>query len=365
MTSATAAHAAAAIQPRPPRDQIRDRAGRAAQWHRLRRGLEACAYAAERARTGVAVAGSVASSNVPPMSVSLSVFELQVLEQIVELSKAATNKPVSYSAVLEALPEGTELREMNVHVRSLADANFVHLDERYAGAWLAQPTDAGRAAWAEIYELRSSPRTRRRQMRDDYLIWLYDQHEDGSSPTSDDFLNTGAHYVGAPYTQEDLERTGEWLLERGLIKGPTGWQRPDPIRPQITAKGQLYVEEGKSVHESPESVGAATYNTTINGPAMLAQNSQYVTQNQNINAWKDDARSFAEAVAHLASILPDSSELAVKASELHQEVDDAARPNRVRELVDTIVRALGSGAGGALGGALVTQAGAVLASLPM
>jgi hypothetical protein len=299
------------------------------------------------------------------MTVSLSTFELQVLEQIVELSASNGNEPVSYSAVLEALPAGTELREMNTHVRALATANYVHLDERYAGAWLAQPTDTGKAALTEIRQLRSSARNRRRQMRDDYLIWLYDQDESGSSPTADDFLESGAHFLGTPYTQDDLERTGEWLLERGFIKGPTAWQRPDPIRPQITAKGQLYVEEEKSVHESPTDVGAATFNNTFHAPAVLAQNSQHVTQTQNINDWKDDARSFAEAVAQLAAILPDNPSLAIPASELQHEVDNAARPSRVRELVDTIVKALGSGAGGALGGALVTHGAAVLASLPL
>lgn len=290
---------------------------------------------------------------------------LLTLGRIVQLSDVAGNEAVSNNAVLEASPEGTDRRELREDLKALDNHGYVNVDERFNGAWLARPTSSGRVAWAELEASRNSPRDRRRQMRDEYLIWLYNQQENGLSPTANDFLTTGASFLGLAYIQEDLERTGEWLLERGFIKGPKVWQRPDPIRPQITAKGQLYVEEERSVHESPASVGSTTFHNTINGPAMLAQNNQHVAQTQNVNAWKDDARTLADAVEQLAQLLPDGTQLVESATELRAEVEGDARPTRVRELIDSIIKALGTGAGGALGGALVTQGVAILGSLPL
>jgi hypothetical protein len=289
---------------------------------------------------------------------------LLTLGRIVQLFDAADQEPVSNSAVLEASPKGTDSRELREDLQALDTDGYVDVDERFNGAWLVKPTSSGRTAWAKVEASRDSPRDRRRQMRDEFLIWLYNEQENGLTPTAEDFLSTGTSFMGLAYTQEDLERTGEWLLERGFIRGPGAWGRPYPIHPEVTAKGQLYVEEERSVHESPASAGSTTFHNTINGPAMLAQNSQHVTQTQNVNAWKDDARSLADAVEQLALVIPDGTNLAGPATELRAEIDGDSRPTRVRELVDSIVKALSTGAGGALGGALGTQAATLLGSLP-
>jgi hypothetical protein len=289
---------------------------------------------------------------------------LLTLGRIVRLSDAASEQPVSNYAVLEASPTGTESRDLREDLRALDADGHVVVDERFNGAWAVKPTNSGRAAWVQFEASRNSPRDRRRQMRDEFLVWLYDELENGLAPTAEDFLGSDPSFMGLAYTQEDLARTAEWLLERGFIKGPGAWGRPYPIHPQLTAKGQLYVEEERSVHESPASVGSTTFHNTVNGPAMLAQNSQHVTQTQNVNAWKDDARSLADAVLQLAQVIPDSEHLAGPATELRAEIDGDARPTRVRELVDSIVKALSTGAGGALGGALVTQAATLLGALP-
>jgi hypothetical protein len=309
---------------------------------------------------------SEATSSVPNMGLPTgneltSIFTLGV---VVELTNAAGGDAVSHTAVLESSRAGVEARQLREDLLALAARGLVELDERFNGVWLARPTSSGRLVWAEIETSRNSARDRRRRMRDEYLIWLYDQDADGLSPTSDEYLSAGGSYLGRAYDQDDLERTGQWLLESGFIKGPLVWQRPDPIRPQITAKGRLYVEEERSVHESPKSVGSTNFHNTINGPAVLAQNSQHVTQTQNVKGWEDNARSFSAAVNQLAQVLVDS-ELKETAEALRAELDGAARPSRARDLVDNIMKALGSGAGGALGGVLATQGVAVLGSLPL
>ena len=299
---------------------------------------------------------------------NMDVRRLSTLGEIVRFCDA-DGAPVSHATLLEASPEGTDRRQLREEVDALADLGYVDLDERFNGAWLARPTSSGRQAWAELKALRNSIRDRRGQMRDDYLLWVYNQHEEGLSPVADAFLESGALFLGMPFTQEDLERTGEWLLDHGFVKGPKVWQRPDAIRPTITAKGQLYVEEGRSVHDPATSVGSSTtFQTTVNGPAVLAQNSQHVQQTQILNGWQNDARGLADALDQLVSLIVDErnrAEVAASASDLRAEVDGAARPERVREITDGITKALGTGAGGALGTALIQQAFALLGSLPL
>lgn len=287
-----------------------------------------------------------------------------VLGRVLGLSEAAGGVAVSHAAVIDASGD-VDAAALHEAVRALDEKQYVRIDERFSGAWLATPTSAGRRAWDEFEQARQSPRARRRHMRDEYLMWLYDQHEDGRSPTADEFLDSGAAFQGSAYTLEDLERTGEWLLEREFIKGPMVWGRADPIRPQITAKGEYYVEGNHSVHETPAVAGNTTFNNTIHGPAMLAQNSDNITQTQNINGWKDDALSLADAVLQLAATMPENAKLADIAVALKDEVQSEGRPAKVREFVDNLAKALATGAGGALGGMLVTQAGALVASLPL
>jgi len=289
---------------------------------------------------------------------------LLTLGLIVELSSESAGQPVNHREVLDGSPAGLDAPALSAHVHALAESGYVVLDERASGAWLVRPRASGLNAWRDLDGRRKTPRERRRRMRDDYLIWLYDQHEEGKSPSADSYLETGANFLGLLYTQEDLELTGEWLKERNFIRGPGVWGRPDPLRPQLTAKGTMYVEEGLSVHETPASAGSTSYHNVIHGSAIVAQNSQNVTQTQNINTWKDQARELADAVAQLAQLTPSDGDLSKVAVDLREEIDGDADPGHVRVFVDNLVKALGTGVGGALGGALMAQAAAVLSVLP-
>ncbi len=133
-------------------------------------------------------------------------------------------------------PEHGAADELRQRVRELEGAGLLLVDWRYSGGWSARPSAQGRDAWAALETARGNKRARRRQMRDEYLGWVVDQDEAGASPTSDDFLTTGASYLGMPYTQEDLEQTGKWLREGRFIEGPMADQRPDPLRPSPTRK---------------------------------------------------------------------------------------------------------------------------------
>lgn len=114
---------------------------------------------------------------------NMDVRRLSTLGEIVRFCDA-DGAPVSHATLLEASPEGTDRRQLREEVDALADLGYVDLDERFNGAWLARPTSSGRQAWAELKALRNSIRDRRGQMRDDYLLWVYNQHEEGLSPVA-------------------------------------------------------------------------------------------------------------------------------------------------------------------------------------
>lgn len=201
-------------------------------------------------------------------------------------------------------------------------------------------------------------------MRDEYLVWLYDQYENGKTPNADLYLQSGANFLGYPYTQSDLQLTGEWLKEQGFIRGGGSWGRPGPLYPELTAKGKMYVEKGFSVHETPSVAGSTSYQNIIHGSAIVAQNSHHVSQTQLVNEWKAQANSLADAVSQLAQLTPDDSELSNLAIALREEIEGDADTSRVRGFLDNLVKSLGTGVGGALGGAVMAQATALLGALP-
>ncbi|MBT2501225.1 hypothetical protein [Curtobacterium sp. ISL-83] len=207
-------------------------------------------------------------------------------------------------------------------------------------------------------------------MRDEYLVWVVDRHDAGASPTGDDFLPTGANYLGMPYTQDDLEQTGNWLYEGRFIKGPIADQRPDPLRPSPTAKGRWIVGQGKSVNEptNDATAGGSTYTDHFHTPANVAQGSSDVHQTINIG-WQDQARELVDEIsARLDRVENDQTreELAAGVEELRVEVDGQARPTVVRGIVTKlgIAIAIGTAMASELGTELTQHAFQLLGQLP-
>lgn len=205
-------------------------------------------------------------------------------------------------------------------------------------------------------------------MRDEYLVWVVDQNDAGTAPTVDDYLPTGASYLGMPYTQEDLEQTGKWLFDGRFIKGPMVNQRPDRIRPEPTAKGRWYVEEGKSVNEpaNEEAPSGSSVTNNFHGPTNVAQNSRDVQQTINIG-WQDQARELVDEIARRLEHVESEqarSELAAAVDELRVEVDGQARPSAVRGIVTKLGLAIGTAMAGELGSELTQHAFQLLSQLP-
>ncbi|MGA1813874.1 hypothetical protein VH571_15940 [Frondihabitans sp. 4ASC-45] len=254
-------------------------------------------------------------------------------------------------------------------IRALEAADLIVVDWRFNGGWSAKPTGAGRDAWAALDTARNDRRARRFQLRDVYLSWVVDQDDDGASPVPEQFFESGATYLGVPYTQDDLERTGEYLFDHGYIKGPRADQRPDPLRPLPTAKGRYTVEQGISVNApAPRDAAPAgdTYNNHFNGPTNVAQGSHDVQQTINIT-WQDQARNFVDEISGRLDRIEDEqvrAELTSATDELRAEVNGEARPNQVRAVVSKIAMALGTAAASEVGTDVMQHALQLVGVLP-
>lgn len=270
--------------------------------------------------------------------------------------------------VLGAQPERAAMDELRARVRELEGFGYLIVDWRLAGGWVARPTADGLDAWAALHTAQNNLRARRRMMRDEYLVWVVDQEDAGILPTSDGFLETGASYLGMPYTQNDLEQTGKWLYEGRFITGPMADQSAGPLRPKPTAKGRWVVEEGRSVNEptNEETPSGSNVTNNFHAPTNVAQNSHHVQQTINIG-WQDQAREFVDEISSRLDHVENEqarAELAAAVEELRAEVNGQARPNAVRTMVSKLGLAIGTAMAGELGSELTQHAIQLLGQLP-
>jgi hypothetical protein len=232
--------------------------------------------------------------------------------------------------------------------------------------WLARPTRAGRDAWEEFAVLRGDWLGRQRALRNQYLRWVYDVTHDGRYPQPGEFLRSGAHYLGASYTEEDEDRAAVWLKERGFIRGAGAWGHPAPIHPEITAKGEDYVENDRDVHVEPRAV-AGGETTNFNGPTQIAYAGRDAHMVQNNQGYADEARQLAQALQQLATGVGgvQGEALTAVARDLEEEAGGEVSPGRLRALAAAAQQLLVGGAAGALGNIVSDQFATFIASLPL
>jgi hypothetical protein len=281
--------------------------------------------------------------------------QLDVLGKIIgALDGFSSSHSVSAHALLPEAADHDATSALRDEIRGLEAAELISVDWRFSGGWLAKPTSSGRDAWAALDTARNNRRARRLQLRDLYLTWVVDQDDDGASPVPEQFFDTGATYLGTPYTAEDVERAGEYLLENGYIKGQAAWQYKGPLRPVPTAKGRYTVEQGISVNApAPRDAAPAghTFNNHFNGPTNVAQGSHDVQQTINVT-WQDQARSFVDELSGRLDRIEDEqvrAELNTATEELRAEVEGDAHPHKVRAVVTKIALALGTAAASEVG----------------
>lgn len=134
-----------------------------------------------------------------------------------------------------------------------------------------------------------------------------------------------------------LIQAGARLAARGFIEGPDLDQLLDPLRARPTVKGEDYVESGKDVHEQASSLGSTRY--SIHGDVQIAHNNQNVMQVQSSNSVRQDTRACGVLQQVIPAMAPNSKDqFAQLAAELRVESTCAARPSRLRETCDSILK---------------------------
>lgn len=306
--------------------------------------------------------------NSQPSWTPARVRQLQILSAICELSVTDAPGNVPFAALAERLVAEADLGNVSLtdQLKVLADESELTLDLRLGGVVAAaRLLPAALAAVEEFATARASLPLRRAQLRDDYLRWLYDQIEVlDASPTPDQYLKESPSYLGAAYTEKDLEKVGEWLATNGFIEGQAAWQYSGPLRPTLKAKGIYTVENDRSTND-PAPGSAQTFNTTVNGPANIAQASTNVRQVQNFE-WKAQGFQLIDAIEQAVPTVSAGivAELIEQLSVARAELTSATDASRLRVALNAIAGFLGQTGAGALGGILTLQIAEFLAKLP-
>jgi hypothetical protein len=247
------------------------------------------------------VTGMTAELSMTPTRVR----QLRILSALKELSAGDISNDVPVASLVERLASEPDLGDVGLtdQLKVLADEGTLGLDLRLGGVVAAARLLPPAHSEIEQFEAaRQSLPPRRRQLRDDYLRWLYAQIEvHDASPTPHQYLQESPTYLGIPYSEKDLEKVGEWLVTNGFIEGPAAWQYAGPLRPTLTTKGSFTVENGRLTND-PAPTNAQTFNTTVNGSANIAQASSNVQQIQNIE-WKADGLRLIDAIEQAGQTL--------------------------------------------------------------
>jgi hypothetical protein len=109
-------------------------------------------------------------------------------------------------------------------------------------------------------------RRRAKEIQDAMLNWLYDEHVSGGRVMDiRDFLNTAKnHYLGDPYSPEELSRASKWLFAEDYIDG--FWAGSgELLSPSIRTKGMRVIETEQSVNKALISAGVTVTEVNISG----------------------------------------------------------------------------------------------------
>lgn len=236
---------------------------------------------------------------------------------------------------------------------------YITYDDRGVG----RITPLGVSTAQDFEQKRNDAQARRVKLRDLFLRWLYTETQinDAHMPSVDNFLSTDAHYLGTPFTQDDLNKALEWLKDNEFISGIGSWGRAI-LRGTITTKGISVVERNRSVMDSETT--SIVNNTTVHGPANIANQSpgthQTIVQD---SAWASQLLTHLEAVHQALPTLPD--EVRADITEAVSGAIEAARAedaSRARSATQRIQELLSATAAGALGNLLSSG---LTASLPL
>lgn len=291
---------------------------------------------------------------------------LRVLLAIFEGAEGRTFQDVATEQIEALFAGDTSMQPLNVEdeLRLLGRRGLVNYANTFGGISSAGLTVEGRNL-AEMFQAeRNEVGPRRVRLRKDYLYWLYDELEvHDRHPTPTDFLATNPMYLGIPYTESDLEKSGAWLKQSGFIEGAGAWQYSAPLRPTLTPKGMWTVENSGSPSDPPSP--QQTFNTTVHGNANVANASSNFSQAIEANTWIEVGTSILDSIDQANALLdPTGDELQALANEARGSLSGDAEPARAKRAFAAVGEFLSRSGSGALGGVLAHQISTFIASLP-
>jgi len=279
---------------------------------------------------------------------------LQLMSTLSEFEPIDNNRQVGVGRLYaEAKDRGLPRESVTGGLEALQDRGWLWFERSSAGIQTVMLNQAGIDAAEDFKAMRTDPRKRVLAIRDAALHWLYDRHLVGDdSGVFADFLDSpNAHFLGEPYTREEVDRAMMRLYDGGFIKGIRVYGT-DLARPMITSEGQSVVESGQSVNGDRGSVGV-TNNVNISGSqgVNFAWNSSNVTQTNTMTQQQVDTmeRVLGSVRAMLnPMVLGVSEETTTEAQVIANQVDEeistqAPDGGRVKALVMNLIELAATG----------------------
>lgn len=256
---------------------------------------------------------------------------LQLISTLTGFDHLDPNRQVGVGVLYEdAKGRGLPRESVTEDLIALQDRGWLWFEASTAGIQTVVLNQAGVDVAEEFQTLRTDPRRRVKEIRDDVLHWLYDRHLVGDvSGVLADFLKSpSAHFLDEPYSEKELDRAMEWLFDGRYIKGIRAYGTV-LARPMITTEGQKVVESGQSVNASGATAGV-TNNVSISAShgVNFAWHSSHVTQSNTMTQEQIDVieRILGSVRAMLnPMVLGVSEETTTQAQMIANEVEQEVR----------------------------------------
>jgi len=201
-------------------------------------------------------------------------------------------------------------------------------------------------------------------VRDAVLAFLYaksvtDYHGSGTNldPSK---IEESVHWAEAPLTEEEVQGAGIWLEKEGFVEGLRTFGG-GILRPSITAKGERYADDGRSVKDDPASRQSSSFVVVQNSQGVtIANNSPHATQTVNVEMTMQKAREFADALTVAAQSSEAPEDAARQATDVADAiVEEAGRDepdvNRLKDLAFRAATSIAGAFGSTVGGGLAQQ----------
>ncbi|MEQ4567214.1 hypothetical protein [Paenarthrobacter sp. CAP02] len=252
---------------------------------------------------------------------------LQLLSGLVDWLPLSGERQVDVSelytlAKLEERPRESVTSDLE----ALQEHRWIWFEKPGGGIDSVVVTQAGIDAAEDFKTLRTDPRRRVKEIRDAVLNWLYDEQLKGANVFGiSDFLKSSKnHFLGEPYSEEELARASNWLIDEEYIDGTKTWGA-ELLRPTITTRGSKVIEAEQSVNKALDAAGV-TNNVTITG----SQAVNVALQSSNVTQSNSMTRGQVEVVERILGsvramlnpmVLGVSDDVTTEAQNIANEVD--------------------------------------------